>query len=223
MKGVIARILRTESVTHDVMRFTVEKPEGYSFQPGQATEVSVNKPDLKKLKSPFTFTCLTDNNYLEFTIKIYHKRKRVTHALSKLQPGDEIILRDVWGTINYKGPGVFIAGGAGVTPFIAIFRQLYKDRMLSGNKLIFSNKTSKDIILKDEFKKLLGDQFIVTLTREKNPRYSSRHIDQKFLREKIKDFSQHFYVCGPDQFVKDITAHLISLGAKPETLIFENS
>jgi predicted ferric reductase len=40
--------------------------------------------------------------------------------IRKLKHGDELIIRDVWGAIEYKGEGVFIAGGAGVTPFIAI-------------------------------------------------------------------------------------------------------
>ncbi|WDR00201.1 hypothetical protein PSC71_05305 [Devosia sp. J2-20] len=31
---------------------------------------------------------------------------------------------DAWGTIQYQEPGTFIAGGAGVTPFIAILRDL---------------------------------------------------------------------------------------------------
>jgi predicted ferric reductase len=60
---------------------------------------------------------------LEFTIKIYDSHKQVTKELAKLKHGDELIIRDVWGAIEYKGE-VFIAGGAGVTPFIAIFRKL---------------------------------------------------------------------------------------------------
>jgi ferredoxin-NADP reductase len=42
----------------------------------------------------------------------------------KVKPGDQLIIRDVWGAITYKGKGVFIAGGAGITPFISIFRDL---------------------------------------------------------------------------------------------------
>jgi ferredoxin-NADP reductase len=221
MKEVIARIVKLEPVTHDVIRFTLEKPEGYSFTAGQATDVSINTPKLKNQKHPFTFTNLNDNNFLEFTIKIYPERKAMTLALSKLKPGDELILHEVFGTINYKGPGVFIAGGAGVTPFIAIFRQLYKVGLVSGNRLIFSNKTSKDIILKDEFTRILGNGFINTLTREKNKAYENRRIDKKFLKEKITDFSQHFYVCGPDKFVKEIKSYLVELGAKPDILVFE--
>ena len=66
----IVRILNVELITHNVRRFTVGKPEGYSFTSGQATEVSVNSPEWKDEKRPFTFTCLNTDPYLEFTIKI---------------------------------------------------------------------------------------------------------------------------------------------------------
>lgn len=118
MEQHIVRILNIEQVTHDVKRFQIEKPEGYSFIPGQATDVSVNLPEWENEKRPFTFTCLNKEPYLEFTIKIYQSRGGVTNELGKLRPGDELIIRDVWGAISYKGKGTFIAGGAGVTPFL---------------------------------------------------------------------------------------------------------
>jgi ferredoxin-NADP reductase len=42
---------------------------------------------------------------------------------------------------------VFIARGAGVTPFISIFRYLRSKAEIGSNKLIFANKTKADIIL----------------------------------------------------------------------------
>jgi hypothetical protein len=45
------------------MRFKVQKPEGYTFVSGQATDVSINTPN-QKTKRPFTFTSLNDNDYL---------------------------------------------------------------------------------------------------------------------------------------------------------------
>lgn len=221
MESHIVKILSVEPVTHNVRRFTLEKPQGYKFEPGQATEVSLNTPELKDEARPFTFTSLSESPNLEFTIKIYNDHDGVTNALGKTKPGAELILRDVWGAIAYNGRGIFIAGGAGVTPFIAIFRRLYKDNKIDDNKLIFSNKTSKDIILRDEFTKMLGDNFINTITDEKNSGFENRHIDETFLKEKIDDFSQHFYICGPPPMVKAITETLTVLGADPESVVFE--
>ena len=221
MSDFIVKILGIEKVTHDVNRYRVERPSGYDFIPGQATEVSINTDELKEEKRPFTFTGLVDDPYLEFTIKSYEDYDGVTKKLKELMPGDELIIREVWGAINYKGPGVFIAGGAGVTPFIAILRDLKRKNKLEGNKLIFSNKTENDIILKDEFSEMLGEKFINILTKEKNKKYYLGRIDKSFLKLTIHDYSQNFYVCGPESFVKDINDMLEKLGAKADSIVFE--
>lgn len=215
------KILKTEWVTHNVRKFTIEKPLGFKFIPGQATEGSINTPALKVEKRPFTFTCLNSMPYLEFIIKIYKDHIGITSELGNVQQGDELIIRDVWGTISYQGKGTFIAGGAGVTPFISILRQLYSENKIDGNKLIFSNKTSKDIILKDELLSMLGNNFINTLTEENNPDFDNIHIDIQYLQYKIHNFNQYFYLCGPNQFVKDIKNALIMLGADIEKIVFE--
>ncbi|HEV2832217.1 MAG TPA: FAD-binding oxidoreductase, partial [Hanamia sp.] len=194
----VVKILAAENVTHNVKRFKLSKPDAYVFTPGQATDIVINLPEWKEERRPFTFTSLNEWDNLEFTIKIYDDHEGVTNQLGKLKAGDELILHDIWGAIHYKGEGVFIAGGAGVTPFIAILRQLHKDGKLGNNKLIFSNRTSKDIILKEEFENMLGDNFINTLTDESVEKYDNRKIDESYLREKIKDLNQYFYICGPD-------------------------
>jgi len=221
MKNHIVKIISVEPVTHDVKRFTIQKPDGYTFITGQATDVSINTPALKNEKRPFTFTSLNENEHLEFTIKIYNSHNGVTKELGKLKHGDELIIHDVWGAIEFKGEGVFLAGGAGITPFIAIFRHLNAENKIDDNKLIFTNKTESDIILKKEFKEMLGDNFINTLTDEKKDGYENRRIDDTFLKEKIDNFKQHFYVCGPPPFVEAISKALTKLGAKPDAVVFE--
>lgn len=215
------KILKVENVTHNVRRFTVSKPGMYEFTPGQATDVTINLPAWNSKRNPFTFTSLNGWDVLEFTIKIYEDHAGVTNQLGKLNEGDQLIIHDAWGAIHYKGEGVFIAGGAGVTPFIAILRQLYNDDNIGNNKLIFSNKTSHDIILKEEFEKMLGDNFINTLTEEDNPKYDHKKIDESYLKEKIKNLDQYFYICGPDAMIEDIQKNLLSLGAKKDKIVIE--
>jgi ferredoxin-NADP reductase len=221
MEQHIVKIISASHVTHNVKRFVLEKPDGYHFNPGQATEISVNRDKWKDEKRPFTFTCLNDDPYLEFTIKIYTDHDGVTNQLGKLKTGDELIIRDVWGAIEYKGPGYFIAGGAGITPFIAILRQLYKDGGLEGNTLFFSNKTDKDIILKNELKVMLGDNAHFTTTSQKGGKNDHRKIDIDFLKAEVGDIKKHFYVCGPDQMVTDVKKSLGKLGIKADTVVFE--
>jgi ferredoxin-NADP reductase len=221
MEEHAVKILSIELVTHNVKRFKVEKPSGYKYIPGQATEVAINKPKWKDERRPFTFTSLNEWDHLEFTIKIYMDHDGVTNQLGQLKPGNELLLHDVWGAIQYKGVGVFIAGGAGITPFIAIFRQLRHDGELDKNTLLFSNKTHKDIILKDEFSAMLGNRFINTLTQENMPGYDHHVIDEEYLKQKIQDFDQQFYICGPDKMVKDIHETLKKLTGKDQLITVE--
>jgi ferredoxin-NADP reductase len=183
--------------------------------------VSINQPEWQSEKRPFTFTSLNEWPELEFTIKIYSDHDGVTNQLGKLEAGDELIVRKPWGTIQYKGPGYFIAGGAGVTPFIAILRQLARDGRLAGNTLLFSNKTNRDIILRDEFEAMAGLTCVFTVTDEPDPNLENRLIDRAFLEEKVADFSRYFYVCGPPQMVDDVKRHIAALGGRADAIVFE--
>ena len=216
-------ILNIEDITHDVRAYTFEKPDGYSFTPGQATEVAIDKEGWRDEKRPFTFTNLQDDDHLEFVIKSYPDHNGVTEQIGQLEEGDQFIIDDAWGTIEYNGEGIFLAGGAGVTPFIAIFRDLYVNHEIGSNTLIFSNKTEDDIILEDEFEKMLGDQLINVITDEPSDEhiYLDGFIDKAFLSDQIDDFDQPFYVCGPPAFNDVMIKYLKELGANPNALVFE--
>jgi ferredoxin-NADP reductase len=215
------RITEAEFVTHNVRRFRFEKPEGYDFSPGQATEVAIDRDGWRDEKRPFTFTSPRHWPELEFTIKIYSDHDGVTNQLGKLEKGDSLLIHDPWGTIQYKGKGTFIAGGAGITPFIAILRDLADRNEIAGHRLIFSNRTEQDIILRETWERMEGLDRLFVVTREKTGRFPSGPVDKAFLRENVADFGQHFYVCGPDKMVEDVTAALKERGAAPDSLVFE--
>lgn len=217
----IVKVLKAEWVTHDVKQFTLSKPDNYLFKPGQATELAINLPEWKSERRPFTFTSLNDWDSLEFTIKIYDDHKGVTHQLGLLEPGAELVIHDIWGAIHYKGEGVFIAGGAGVTPYIAIFRQLNKDGKIGNNRLIFSNKKEEDIILKNEFQQMLGDHFINTLTDEKTDKYDHQMINKDYLQSKINNLNQYFYICGPEPMIDSVKRNLEEMGVAEDKIVIE--
>jgi ferredoxin-NADP reductase len=221
MEKHIVKVLTTRMVTHNVKQFDIEKPRGYHFEPGQATDVSINKPGLEDDLHPFTFTALNDWDHLQFTIKIYTDHNGMTNKLQDVNPGDELIIHDVWGAINYKGPGLFIAGGAGVTPFIAIFRQLYKDKKLEGCKLLFANRSAEDIILRDEFDTMLGDDFINVVDKSDDANVKQGRIDKALIAKYIDNDMRFFYVCGPDSFIEAMLGYLKELGKNAEQVVME--
>ncbi|MFC4817705.1 MULTISPECIES: FAD-binding oxidoreductase [unclassified Flavobacterium] len=221
MSNHIVKVLQTFYITHDVKSFIVEKPENYNYIPGQATDVAIKLDNWEKEFRPFTFTSLAEDKYLQFMVKIYRDHEGVTKTLEKTNIGHELIIQEPFGTLQYQGKGTFIAAGTGITPFLAIFRALYKQNKLFGNKLIYTNKTSKDVIADEELKKMFRNEYLKVYTRENIVGFKERRIDRNFLIDYITNFNQHFYVCGPSDFVKNITTLLIELGANPESMVIE--
>ncbi len=217
----IIKVLSITEVTHNVRCIRVEKPAGYVFSPGQATEVSINKDRWAAEKRPFTFTGLNDDPYLEFTIKCYSDHDGVTKQIGQLLAGDELIIGEPWGAIGYKGEGYFIAGGAGITPFIAILRQLHKEQRVAGNKLFFSNRTPGDIIYEQELKSILGGDALFIVSEQGSGPYLRNIIDAAFLDIHVDRYDRPFYICGPDAMTKSIVDIVKARGADPNTVIFE--
>jgi len=209
------------NVTPDVLKIVTNKPVGFNFEPGKATQVAINKSGWLAEERPFTMTNLPDNNSLEFIIKTYPKKDGVTNELLELKKNDELVLHGVFGAITYKGEGVFIAGGAGITPFISILRDLKSKNEIGNNMLLFANKTKADIILEKEFDTLLGDAFINILSDEQSDGYAFGRITEKFLKENVKNFNQQFYICGPPPMITDIEKTLNNLGVDKKLITKE--
>lgn len=218
----LVKIKSIEHVTHDVLHLQLEKPSDISYTPGQAVDISINKPDWEKVKSCFTFTSLPEDNDIEFTIKTYPQRDRVTNQLLQAKAGDEVFIYKPFGDIKYKGEGIFLAGGAGVTPFIAIFKMLDKQNKLGDNKLIFGNKKKEDIILNEYFEDLLGDNFINVLSEEDVDGYKKGYITAEIIKEAMDDNSKYFYLCGPPPMMTAMEENLKSLGVAKEQIVRES-
>lgn len=210
------KILSKTPLNHNVIQFRLERPANYSFTAGQAIELTVEEPK-KYGPGPFTFTALDSKPYLELMIKIYEDHKGLTSALAEKKEGEKVTIGDPWDSFANKGPGVFIAGGAGITPFVALLRRMKADQTIGPSQLLFFNKTYRDIFLRDELSALLGSQYVNILTREDNGSPKGK-LDEKLLSKYISDFSKPFYICGPPGFIETAQSVLAKLGAKEETV-----
>jgi ferredoxin-NADP reductase len=216
-------ILSREALNHNVRKFRTEKPDDFEFSPGQATEVAIDKEGLRQEARPFTFTSLPGEDHLEFTIKIYPSHEGVTDKLEELEVGDRLIIEEAWGAIQFKGKGTFIAGGAGITPMLAILREQALKPSDAVRKVIFSNKMKKDLILEDELRALSNGNLLLTFTDENVDGAEYGRVDTEFLRKHVDTMDQYFYVCGPPEMVESVAKSLQELGAQADNIITEES
>jgi ferredoxin-NADP reductase len=216
------KILSIENATHDVAHIITEKPKNLVFLPGQAVDVSINTPSWEDELRPFTFTSLPTDNHLEFFIKVYPEHKGVTAQIGKLKKNDLLSIGEVFGDIQYKNEGVFIAGGSGITPFIAILKDLKTKNKLGNNKLIFANKTYKDIIEREFFNDLLGENFINVLSEEKKDGCEFGYITKELIKSQIGNSkNSYFYLCGPPPMMDAVLKHLGDLGIEDSNVVKE--
>ncbi|MBP8824563.1 MAG: flavodoxin reductase [Flavobacteriales bacterium] len=216
------KILDTSFLTHNVKLFKIEKPKGYTFTPGQAAMVALDRDGWRSRQGPFTFTSMAASRTLELMIKIYPERHGLTHQLGLARKGDDLLVGEPFGGIRYQGPGFFFAGGAGVTPFIAILRELHKEKKLGGNTLVCSNQTADDIILGAELGRMLGKNFLNIFTRQHVIGFLERRIDRNILITLVQNFDQRFYICGPRSFVDNIGQLLKDLGATADSIVIDH-
>lgn len=214
---------KIEPVTHDTHHLVFTRPAGFEFEPGQATDLTLLKDGWKDKARPFTFVNLPDSGTLEFVIKSYPEHDGVTEQIGKMAPGDKVSVTEPWGAIHDEGPGYFIAGGAGVTPFIAILRKRLEQRgNLEDCTLIFSNQTEADIILRDEFEAMTGLKTIFTVTDEKEAGVQTAMIDKTFLSRHVDPEFGHYYICGPEPMLNDISSALRELGVDEGRIVIED-
>jgi len=208
----IVKIIEKSWLTHDVLCLRLERPLDYSFYAGQAIEVSLENPRFQGENAPFTLTGLSSEKYLELILKVYAGHNGMTLEISKLKQGDQLMIGDAWDSYKNLGPGMFIAGGTGITPCVALLRQLNVENRVSGSKLLFANKTEKDILLFEELCQMLGQNFINILSREKKNNFLYGHINLEVLKDQISKPNQPFYICGPGNFAEQIRDQLLELG-----------
>ena len=221
METYNVKIMSTGPITRDVLQIFTEKPAGLVFRPGQAVDVSINREGWQDEKRPFTFTSLPDDDFLQFTIKTNPADKGVTNELLRLRRNDSLFISEVFGAIEYRNEGYFIAGGAGITPFISILRYLKSENSIGSNKLIYANKTRDDIILKYEFERLLGKNFVNILSEEAAKGYAHGYLNRDFLRKQLTDLTKDIYLCGPEPMMEAVEKILSDLNIDDSQIIKE--
>ena len=174
------KIIEKSWLTHDVIRLRLERPMNYSFDAGQAIEVSLENPRFQGENAPFTLTGLSSETYLELILKVYAEHNGMTLEISKLKEGDRLIISDAWDSYKNLGPGLFIAGGTGITPFVAILRQLNVENRVAGSKLLLPTKPKRIFFFSKSLARCLGKTLLTFYRARKKTIFYTDTLILKF-------------------------------------------
>src|SRR5882724_5376295 len=184
----------------DTKTIRLKWPEGHEvdFKTGQF--ITVCWPDTPNYKRAYSLSsCALDRGFYEITVK--RDGKMGTRIVDWAKAGDKMgVLPPVGKFLPVYEPDkhlICIAGGSGVTPFRGYVRDATRRKLETKITILYSCRTTNDIIFNDEFHQLELDNpnfdFYVTCTRlsEQDPWTGRRgRINADWVKEHIDDVSK---------------------------------
>src|SRR5438445_6580240 len=149
LTGYRPKLLNRVEVAEGTMAFQFEKPPGFDFKPGQSADLTLlNPPETDSEGNIRTFSIASApfEDQLRFATRM--RDTAFKRSLKKVPLGTAVKMDAAMGSFtlhkNSAKPGVFVAGGIGITPFSSIVRQADHDRAPHKLYLFYSNRRPED-------------------------------------------------------------------------------
>lgn len=213
------KIVETPDVV--TLRFTVDGAP-LAHEAGQYVSVYFDDTGVRQGKAYSLSSCPGDS-YSSITVK---KIGLFSGRLHELKVGDALVLSRPYGFFRAydNRPIVAIASGVGISPVWSIIRHELKAGLSHPVRLLYTNKTSDDIIFADYIERLSRDytNFLPThfVTRQPDSRFTGRRID---LGQDLIGLAPDscFYICGTQDFVRSMRQQLLDLAVGEDSISTE--
>jgi ferredoxin-NADP reductase len=186
---------------------------------GQHVDVRLTAEDGYQAERSYSIASGPDDGELELTVELIEDGEVSPYLVGELRQGDTFELRGpiggwfAWDPAD-GGPLLLVGGGSGVVPLRAMLRARSSD---VAARLIYSARTLDDVIYRSELE-ALGDDVVLTLTREQRDGFRAGRVDADLLRDAgfAPEHEPRIFVCGPTPFVEAVASELVELGHPPE-------
>lgn len=229
----VLKVDRIVQETWQVKTFRLVPPGGGAFPfrylPGQYLTFTLEIGGTKVRRSYTIASAPSRPGYCEVTIKREDLGLVSRYMHDEVNEGHHLQVAAPSGTFTFTGHEakriVLLAAGVGVTPLMSILRYL-TDRKWNGRiDMLYSCKTSRDIIFREELEDLrrrfANVHLTITLTRPESGSWDGPvgRIDTGMLRRAIPDLtSLPFYICGPSEMLSASASLLRQLGVAESNL-----
>lgn len=229
------RLVRRETVAEGTMAFYFSRPSGFRHQAGQSLLLTlINPPETDGEGNGRTFTIASAPHEPELMIATRMREtafKRVLKVapvgttVSIDGPNGEMVLHD-----DVARPAVFLAGGIGITPFLAIARHAAKERLPHRIYLFYANRRPKDAAFLPELQKLeqLNPNYrLIAIMAEPDKsaqRWSGEtgFIRRDLLEKHLADLaSPMYYFAGPPPMTMAMRNMLEEIGIGEQAMRYE--
>lgn len=199
------RLVRRAEVAEGTMAFHFARPPGFDFQAGQNVLVTLIDPPETDAQGPsrtFSLACAPHEPELAVATRMRDTAfKRVLKSAplglrARIEgPSGIMVLHE-----DAARPAVFLAGGIGITPFLAMARDAAHRRLAHKISLFYGNRRPQDAAFLDELSGLQSANFrlIAAMSEAKDWQGEQGFIDRAMLARHLADLrGPVYYFAGP--------------------------
>ena len=215
MAGITVALRGREEVAERTMAFHFEKPSGFTFKPGQTIDLTLIDPpesDAEGNTRTFSIACAPGDEDIMIATRM--RDTAFKRVLKSMALGSPVQLEGPMGSFtlhnNASKPGVFLAGGIGITPFRSMVRQAARDQSPHTLYLFYANNRPEDAPFLEELTRLPGSNprihIVPTMSemaRSTRPwKGATGFIDEQLLRASLSNLQGPiYYIAGPPAMV----------------------
>lgn len=220
------RLMKREDVAEGTVAFHFEKPGEFFFKPGQYADLTLVNPPETDAEGNTRTLSIASPPYENGLVFVTRTRNTAFKRVLRTVPlGTAVLLDGPMGSFtlhkNATRPGVFLAGGIGITPFLSMLRQVARDELSYHLYLFYSNRRPEDTAFMDVFRELAtirpGIRFIPTMTHMAKSQWTwtgeTGHINPDMLRRYLPTLQGPlYYIAGPPGMVSAMREMLVKAG-----------
>lgn len=193
------KLIRRKHLGSNLLEWTVRTPRKMRFKAGQYMEWTLPAVALDQRGNRRTFTVVShdDGKTLSFATRMPEGASAYKKHLDGMKIGDDLLVGNVAGSfVLPKDPSieiVGIAGGVGITPFVAMAHEIAKMKTHRRFTLYYCAATSEEVVYQDIFKR--AEPYGLKLIKH----IGSDPLDHEKL---MRMHDATFYIAGPPGMVK---------------------
>jgi glycine betaine catabolism B len=217
---------RRDSPTVMTFRFSTEG-SGFRYLSNQAIRLALPGVDdpWGAVRSFSLSSSPSEKGHIDVTCKISDTPFK--QALARLQPGDPAEVYGPLGAFLLDGqrPGVFLAGGIGITPFRGMYRYAADTGDAQERRLLYSARVPEELVFRNELDELsrthpqLRVEYSVSRPQESKGSWEGRtgRIHSAWIREAAEPLDRpKYYVAGLPEMVQEVVTLLAGPLRVPE-------
>lgn len=230
------QLVGRDIVADGTIAFRFTKPAGFTYFPGQSVSLTLLDPPETDAEGRYrTFTLASAPHERELMVATRMRDTAFKRVLKTLPIGSAVRMAGPSGDLmlhaDPKRPAVFLAGGIGITPFLAIIRHATHAKLPHRITLFYSNRQPEEAAFLGELQQLgktnPNFRLVATMTelnQSTRQRWSGEtgYISHEMLRRYLPDvLAPIYYFAGPPVMTAAMHETLKNMGVAERDVRFE--